>query len=236
MNGIMNRMAMGLTLAAFVLAAGACTSRNAATRAPSSYGFGETGQPQTEQQWGAGQPGQNNLNNRMDGTTDAQRRGEFGDVTGRGPAGNGDNPREVLVQADREKLTRPLVPAMPVGMRQKVLQDMRTVFFAFDKSGLSEATRRQLDANSVWMRTNSHVVVRLIGHADERGTSEYNLALGMRRADKVREYLINRGISSDRLITVSYGEELPLKRGHDSAAWAKNRRVEFGLGAATAQR
>ena len=144
--------------------------------------------------------------------------------------------REVIVQAERERPARPLVPAFPVGMRQKVLQDMGTVFFGFDAAGLSGATKGRLDANIAWMRANPAIVVRLIGHADERGTSEYNLALGMRRADRVREYLINKGIANNRLLTVSYGEELPLRRGHAESAWARNRRVEFGLGTETAQR
>lgn len=234
MNGIMNKTVLGFILAAFVLAAGACTSRESATQAPSSYAFGGSGAAGGQQKWSAGQSGQpgqpgQNMNNRGG----QAMGGEPGDSMGRD---NDGYPREVIVGSEQEKPARPLVAAFPVGMRQKVLQDMGTVFFDFDKSGLSASTRRELDSNISWMRAHPDVVVRLIGHADERGTSEYNLALGMRRSDKVREYLINRGVASSRLITVSFGEELPLRRGHDNSAWSKNRRVEFGLDAVTAQR
>ena len=214
----MNRTAMGLLLVALAVAAGACTARDSATRAPSSYAY-QGGEGENAQK--PGEP-----------RTDSQ----FNHSRGRNGPGISSGAHEVTVQPERERRIRPLVPAFPAGMRRKVLQDMLTVFFAFDNTGLSEATKRQLHSNIAWMKANPRVIVRLIGHADERGTSEYNLALGMRRSDRVREYLINSGVANDRLITVSYGEELPLRRGHDEATWSKNRRVEFGRGAATAQR
>lgn len=224
----MNRIAIGWILVAFAVAAGGCTSRDSASRAPSSFAYRGGGEGSANEQAGMHRDG-------MRGDS-VDRDGVGRDVRGYGPTGGSRPAREVIVQAERERFAKPLVPAFPVGMRQKVLQDIGTVFFGFDNSGLSEATKRQLDKNIAWMKVNPRVMVRLIGHADERGTSEYNLALGMRRSDRVREYVINRGISSERLITVSYGEELPLRRGHNEAAWTKNRRVEFGLGEATAQR
>ncbi len=218
----MNRLALALILAAFTVAVGACTSRDSTTQAPSSTAY--LGQ---EEERPVGAWDRQNGSPREVGRGDGWKGG--GSATNRGV-------REVLVQAERERPARPLVPAFPVGMRQRVLQDMGTVFFDYDAASLSGATTGQLDVNIAWMRANPNIVVRLIGHADERGTSEYNLALGMRRAERVREYLINKGIANNRLLTVSYGEELPLRRGHAESAWARNRRVEFGLGAETAQR
>ena len=79
------------------------------------------------------------------------------------------------------------------------------------------------------------ISARLEGHTDDRGTSEYNLGLGMRRAEAVREYILNAGIASSRLITVTFGEEMPLRRGGEETAYQKNRRVEFGTVNGTAQ-
>lgn len=218
----MKRLALGLILAAFTVAAGACTSRDSATRAPSSTAYQGQAVEHPDGEWD-----RQNGSPRGAGREDGWNGGNS--ATNRGA-------REVIVQTERERPAKPLVTAFPVGMRHKVLQDMGTVFFGFDKAGLSEPTKRQLDANIAWIRANPNIVVRLIGHADERGTSEYNLALGMRRAERVREYLINKGIANGRLVTVSFGEELPLRRGHEESAWARNRRVEFGLRAETAQR
>jgi peptidoglycan-associated lipoprotein len=84
-----------------------------------------------------------------------------------------------------------------------------------------------LKSLAAWLRENSGERLSLEGHCDERGTEEYNLALGQRRADSVRSYLVSGGISPDRLKTISYGEEKPVDNGHDESAWAKNRRVQY---------
>jgi peptidoglycan-associated lipoprotein len=89
---------------------------------------------------------------------------------------------------------------------QKPLED---VYFEYDKSDLSDAARASLQKDSDWMKKWTSTVVTIEGHADSRGTSEYNLALGERRATAVRDYLVSRGIAADRLTTVSYGEERP---------------------------
>lgn len=104
---------------------------------------------------------------------------------------------------------------------------LTTIFFAYDSAELSPAQRQQLEQNALWMRQNPEDIVVLEGHTDERGSVEYNLALGERRADAVKRYLETLGVSSDRLRTVSYGELRPAVQGHDESAWRYNRRAEF---------
>jgi peptidoglycan-associated lipoprotein len=108
--------------------------------------------------------------------------------------------------------------------RKRVLQ---TVYFDYDKSDLSDATRATLQANADWLTANPKHVVRIEGNCDERGTVEYNLALGQRRAASVKEYLAGLGVDASRLKTVSYGKERPADPGHDDAARARNRRADF---------
>jgi peptidoglycan-associated lipoprotein len=103
------------------------------------------------------------------------------------------------------------------------------VFFLFDSSDVDAAAQQALNANAEIMKKYSSWVVTIEGHADERGTAEYNLALGERRAMSARTYLVSLGLPADRLRTVSYGKEFPFDPGHDEAAWAKNRRAQFVL-------
>jgi len=103
------------------------------------------------------------------------------------------------------------------------------VFFALDSSDVDGPGQQALNANAEIMKKYPSWVVTVEGHADERGTAEYNLALGERRALSARTYLVSLGISGDRLRTVSYGKEFPFDPGHDEAAWAKNRRAQFVL-------
>ena len=103
------------------------------------------------------------------------------------------------------------------------------VFFAFDSSDVDALAQQALNANAEIMKKYPSWVVTIEGHADERGTAEYNLALGERRAMSARTYLVSLGLSGDRLRTVSYGKEFPFDPGHDEAAWAKNRRAQFVL-------
>ena len=105
------------------------------------------------------------------------------------------------------------------------IQDM--IFFDFDRSDLREDARQTLQAKAEALRQFPDIRIRIEGHADERGTVEYNLALGERRADAARAYLIDLGIDSDRMTTISYGEERPAVDGHNEAAWSQNRRDEF---------
>lgn len=105
------------------------------------------------------------------------------------------------------------------------IQDM--IFFDFDRSDLREDARQTLQAKAEALRQFPDIRIRIEGHADERGTVEYNLALGERRADAARAYLIDLGIDPDRMTTISYGEERPQVQGSNEAAWSQNRRDEF---------
>ena len=101
------------------------------------------------------------------------------------------------------------------------------VFFATNESILTTASRETLRAQAGWLRKNPGINVVLEGHADERGTREYNLALGQRRAESVADYLESRGINRSRLVIKSYGEESPAVSASNERAWARNRRVEI---------
>ena len=98
------------------------------------------------------------------------------------------------------------------------------VFFATNESILTTASRETLRAQAAWLRKNSSINIVLEGHADERGTREYNLALGERRANAAKDYLMTYGISSDRISVLSYGKERPVDSGSNPLAWSKNRR------------
>jgi peptidoglycan-associated lipoprotein len=101
------------------------------------------------------------------------------------------------------------------------------IHFDFDKSDIRPEDRPTLDRKAAILRANSGVRIRIAGHCDERGSDEYNLALGNRRALAAKQYLVNQGIAADRIETISFGEEQPVDPGHNEAAWAKNRRDEF---------
>jgi peptidoglycan-associated lipoprotein len=100
-----------------------------------------------------------------------------------------------------------------------------TVYFDFDSSELSENAQMTLDRQAAFLNVNPTLVIVVEGHADERGTREYNLALGDRRATAVRDYLLAKGLNSARVRTVSYGKERPAVEGSTEAAWGKNRRA-----------
>ena len=98
------------------------------------------------------------------------------------------------------------------------------VFFATNETVLTTASRETLRAQAAWLRKNSSLNIVLEGHADERGTREYNLALGERRANAAKDYLMTYGISSDRISVLSYGKERPVDAGSNPLSWSKNRR------------
>ncbi|MBF8300124.1 MAG: pal 1 [Acidobacteria bacterium] len=104
---------------------------------------------------------------------------------------------------------------------------LKPVFYPLDSAELDEAGRAIVDANAELMKRSPTWVVTVEGHCDERGTAEYNLALGERRAVAVKTYLVSLGIAPDRVRTVSYGKEFPFDPGNDEGAWAKNRRAHF---------
>jgi peptidoglycan-associated lipoprotein len=104
---------------------------------------------------------------------------------------------------------------------------LKDIHFDFDKSDIRPDARDTLKANADWIKANAKSKVQVEGHCDERGTNEYNLALGERRANAVKKYLVSLGIDADKLYTISYGEELPIDPGHSEDAWGKNRRAHF---------
>ena len=109
-------------------------------------------------------------------------------------------------------------------LESSLLKDVR---FGFDKYDLTPKAREILSQNAELLLKNPRVKIQVEGHCDERGTVEYNLALGERRANSTRQYLISLGVSADRMSTISYGEEMPLDPRHNEEAWTKNRRAHF---------
>lgn len=118
-------------------------------------------------------------------------------------------------------------PVGTSGAGEAASSDLQAVHFAFDSYAITGESRAALKANAQWLKDNPNATVQIEGHCDERGTSEYNLALGERRAAAAKNYLVKLGVKKARLSTISYGSERPVDPGHDEAAWAKNRRAAF---------
>jgi peptidoglycan-associated lipoprotein len=104
---------------------------------------------------------------------------------------------------------------------------LQDIYFNFDSAALSESARATLKANSDWLKKNPSARVQIEGHCDERGTAEYNMALGAKRAQAAQDYLATLGIAANRMSTVSYGEEIPVCKEHNEGCWVKNRRARF---------
>jgi peptidoglycan-associated lipoprotein len=124
----------------------------------------------------------------------------------------------------------------PEGQNIKTSSEMRNekrgledIHFDFDKSNIRQDDRKILSRNAAYLSKNKNVKIVIEGNCDERGTAEYNMALGERRADEAKQYLVNLGIDGKRITTISYGSEKPLDPGHDEDAWAKNRRDHFAI-------
>ena len=110
---------------------------------------------------------------------------------------------------------------------QEAQNRLQTIYFQYDAFDLTPEAQETLRQNAKVIEQYPDVKIQVQGHCDERGSEEYNLALGDKRARSARDYLVNLGISPDRLTTISFGEERPVDPGHDDTAWAKNRRGEF---------
>ncbi len=130
-----------------------------------------------------------------------------------GPDTVGDGARRMAAEAAETRRLR------------DVLEQM--VFFDYDESRIRQDAEQALQSKLPILRSNQAVALQITGHADERGSTEYNLALGLRRANAVKDYLSGFGIDASRLTTQTMGEDRPLDMGHDSAAYARNRRAEF---------
>ncbi|MGE3622747.1 MAG: peptidoglycan-associated lipoprotein Pal [Bdellovibrionales bacterium] len=115
-------------------------------------------------------------------------------------------------------------PAKPGTQDDLVVNVGDRVFFEFNASDISSEARATLDRQAAWLKKYPNIDVTIEGHCDERGTREYNLALGDRRATAVKNYLVSNGVSASRVKTISYGKERPAVLGHNEAAWAQNRR------------
>ena len=136
---------------------------------------------------------------------------------------------ELRQKALREKALREEAARKEAAAREAALMasKLESVLFEFDQWSIREDQKEVMVKNGAWLKANPNTKVRLEGHCDERGTAEYNLALGQKRADAVKAFLEGLGVSSRRMTTISYGEERPLDPGHNEAAWVKNRRVDI---------
>ena len=119
--------------------------------------------------------------------------------------------------------------AMAAALADKEASQFADIHFAFDRFDLRHEARKILDTHARWLKAHSEFVVRIEGNCDERGTVEYNMALGQRRATGAMKYLVDLGVAKNRLSTISYGKERPLDPGHNEEAWAKNRRDHFSV-------
>ena len=108
---------------------------------------------------------------------------------------------------------------------------LKDIYFDFDQAAIREDSKKLLSENIEWMRKNSAAKVTIEGHTDERGSSEYNLALGDRRARATRDYLMAAGVEANRISSISFGKERPFVLGHDESAWQWNRRAHFAVSA-----
>lgn len=151
-------------------------------------------------------------------------------------SGCGPKPEEVVeepvveepVEPVEEPITEPVVEPEPEVVRVTE-SEFRIAYFDFDKYNLRPDARTALEYNARLLKDHPDVTVLLEGHCDERGTIEYNLALGEKRARTAMEYLISLGIDGSRLDMVSFGKERPVAMGHNEEAWQKNRRVKFTI-------
>ena len=119
------------------------------------------------------------------------------------------------------------VGARPIPKDFVEVPDLQDVHFDFDRYDIRPADAKTLDANASWLKSNSSMLVLIEGHCDERGTNEYNLALGERRAKAAMNYLVSQGVQASRITIISYGEERPGCMEKSEACWAKNRRAHF---------
>ncbi len=132
-------------------------------------------------------------------------------------------------QALREKALREEEARRLKEASDKAHFESEDIYFEFDQYILSDSAKQNLNKKAQWLKNFPTAKALIEGHCDERGSAEYNLALGQRRADAAMEYLVSLGISAGRISTVSFGKEKPIDPGHTEAAWAKNRRAHFVL-------
>lgn len=141
------------------------------------------------------------------------------------------SPSQATAGEESDRRTRVSAPSSSLEALQQgkspAPSPLKDIYFNFDRYDLRADARVTLKANGEWLKANPSARVEIEGHADERGTNEYNLALGAKRAQAAKDYLVTMGISGDRLSTVSYGEELPVCREHTEECWQRNRHDRF---------
>jgi peptidoglycan-associated lipoprotein len=155
-------------------------------------------------------------------TPDAVSDSTAGSATGAGGLGIGDGMSSADLGAGGFGTGGPVTPGSQEDLEVNVGD---RVFFAFDSAALDDAARLTLERQASWLRQFPAVSVVIEGHTDERGTAEYNLALGQRRAEAARSFLVAQGVEPFRLQTISFGKERPADPGHNETAWALNRRA-----------
>ncbi len=121
----------------------------------------------------------------------------------------------------------PVGGARPAPSEFTAVPDVKDIFFDYDKYDIRPGDAKTLDANAAWLKSKGNMLVLIEGHCDERGTNEYNLALGERRAKAAMNYLVSQGVQASRITIISYGEERPVCSEKSEACWAKNRRAHF---------
>jgi peptidoglycan-associated lipoprotein len=136
---------------------------------------------------------------------------------------------EEAKMAQGRELEKSLVAKKERGIEGEVFESklLKDIYFDYDKYEISREDEEILKANAAFLKKNPKMKIQIEGHCDERGTAEYNLALGERRANHTKKYLVSLGIASDRISTISYGEERPLDPSNNEEAWAKNRRAHI---------
>jgi peptidoglycan-associated lipoprotein len=153
-------------------------------------------------------------------TSEAERARR--DSIARAEAARRDSLARAQADADRLRAEREAAASLRNTLLAKI-------FFEFDSDALTDEATAALNAKLAVLTANPRVTMRIAGHADERGSDEYNLALGQRRAAAAKRYLTQRGIQENRIEVISYGEERPAVPGHDESAWTQNRRDEFEI-------
>jgi len=146
-------------------------------------------------------------------------------------------PPQEVEQPKVEKVEAPVVQEPQLTEEEMFLQKsldqinrekpLGTVYFDYDRALIRDDARPVLEANASWLSKFRTVKILIEGHCDERGTEEYNLALGEKRAKSTQDYLLSLGVASDRIKIISYGKSQPINPGHDEAAWQMNRRAQF---------
>lgn len=158
------------------------------------------------------------------GSTEGTETVQQSDTSGSDASATGLGDDSGLSEAELAEQQR-LAEERAARAEQDALREVRVFYFDFDKSTIKPESRTYLDAHAAFLSANPNQGVVLNGYTDERGTKEYNLALGERRAKAVQDYLRFKGVTLSQMETISFGEEFPVDAGHNEAAWTKNRRV-----------